>query len=423
MDSDLQHHRQQHQQHQQINPGLARYRSAPSSYFANLMNSGVYGGAEDCDPFLNPRHSSPETERIIARFMASGGAEDSTAQNASGIGQNQGMQPQFVSPMKQELEALQPQQQQQQMVYQSQSQPLDHKTVAVASTSMLGNSYSGEGSMALERLPQMKMGIGNNSSLIRHSSLPTGLFSHINVESGYPVMRGIGDFGAGSGTNAEASFSSASRLKRQLDYSPGQPSSSGLLATISEMGGKNMRMSSPDNEIYEEGHTKEGSYATGFPSSSWDDSAILSDNFLKELEDSDRRTLSNLNSSENQSGEGGHRTPTMLSHHLSLPTSSAELSAMEKLLEFQDSVPLKIRAKRGCATHPRSIAERVRRTRISERMRKLQELVPNMDKQTNTADMLDLAVDYIKDLQKKVKTLSDTRAKCTCANKQNHNKA
>ena len=33
---------------------------------------------------------------------------------------------------------------------------------------------------------------------------------------------------------------------------------------------------------------------------------------------------------------------------------------MEKLLQVpEDSVPCKVRAKRGCATHPRSIAERV----------------------------------------------------------------
>jgi hypothetical protein len=56
------------------------------------------------------------------------------------------------------------------------------------------------------------------------------------------------------------------------------------------------------------------------------------------------------------------------------------MAAIEKFLQFQDAVPCKIRAKRGCATHPRSIAERVRRTKISERIRKLQELVPNMDK-------------------------------------------
>ncbi|XVF63337.1 hypothetical protein PTKIN_Ptkin09bG0079700 [Pterospermum kingtungense] len=74
--------------------------------------------------------------------------------------------------------------------------------------------------------------------------------------------------------------------------------------------------------------------------------------------------------------------------------------SMEKLLE--GSVPCKVRAKRGCATHPRSIAERVRRTRISDRIRKLQELVPNMDKQTNTADMLEEAVEYVKYLQRQI---------------------
>ena len=39
---------------------------------------------------------------------------------------------------------------------------------------------------------------------------------------------------------------------------------------------------------------------------------------------------------------------------------SAEMAAIEKFLQLQDAVPCKIRAKRGCATHPRSIAERVR---------------------------------------------------------------
>lgn len=43
-----------------------------------------------------------------------------------------------------------------------------------------------------------------------------------------------------------------------------------------------------------------------------------------------------------------------------LPESALEMGAMENLIDIpQDSVPCKIRAKRGCATHPRSIAERV----------------------------------------------------------------
>ncbi|KAL1324875.1 hypothetical protein HN51_034994 [Arachis hypogaea] len=81
---------------------------------------------------------------------------------------------------------------------------------------------------------------------------------------------------------------------------------------------------------------------------------------------------------------------------------------------MKDSVPWKVRAKRGCATHPRSIAERVRRTRISDRIRKLQELVPNMDKQTNTADMLDEAVAYVKSLQKQIEELSEQQQRCNC---------
>ncbi|XP_052202223.1 transcription factor bHLH81-like isoform X2 [Diospyros lotus] len=90
-------------------------------------------------------------------------------------------------------------------------------------------------------------------------------------------------------------------------------------------------------------------------------------------------------------------------------------SDMEKLLE--DSVPCRVRAKRGCATHPRSIAERVRRTKISDRIRKLQELVPNMDKQTNTADMLDEAVEYVKFLQRQIQELMEHQKNCKCINK------
>jgi hypothetical protein len=65
-------------------------------------------------------------------------------------------------------------------------------------------------------------------------------------------------------------------------------------------------------------------------------------------------------------------------------SSSLDLAGMDKYMQAaqqqQDGVAFKVRAKRGCATHPRSIAERERRTRISDKLRKLQDLVPNMDK-------------------------------------------
>lgn len=98
-------------------------------------------------------------------------------------------------------------------------------------------------------------------------------------------MRGMGDYGAGGGTNAEASFSPASRSKGQMDFSSGPPSSSsGLLPCISEIGGKSMARSSPEGGRFD----------------SWDDSALLSDNFLRGLGENDRPTFSNFNSQENQ---------------------------------------------------------------------------------------------------------------------------
>ncbi|XP_057515695.1 bHLH transcription factor RHL1-like [Amaranthus tricolor] len=68
----------------------------------------------------------------------------------------------------------------------------------------------------------------------------------------------------------------------------------------------------------------------------------------------------------------------------------------------------RVRARRGQATDPHSIAERLRRERIAERMKNLQELVPNANK-TDKASMLDEIIDYVKFLQLQVKVLSMSR--------------
>ncbi|XP_008670486.1 transcription factor bHLH130 isoform X2 [Zea mays] len=207
------------------------------------------------------------------------------------------------------------------------------------------------------------VGTGGASNLIRQSSSPAGFLDHLNMDNGYGAM-----LRAGMAT-ADSLAGSGSRLKGQLSFSSRQGS---LMSQISEMDSEEVGGSSPEAAGGGRG------YIPGYPmgsGSGWEDSSALM--------------------SDNLSG-------------LKRPRDSSEPG------QFQDAVPCKIRAKRGCATHPRSIAERVRRTKISERIRKLQELVPNMDKQTNTSDMLDLAVDYIKELQKQVKVLKETQANCTC---------
>ncbi|XP_038726279.1 transcription factor bHLH122-like isoform X2 [Tripterygium wilfordii] len=408
MESDL---RYQHPQlpdyqpqiHQkQMSSGLTRYQSAPSTYFSGFI-----------DEILN-RPSSPETERIFARFLSS--TDNNTDNDTSDQNQNKSVhsikrespneavkeleqQTQFMESMSNKAVAMiEPHQHQQsnysptsQGFYQSQSRPPLPDP---------NPRYRGMDPRGIDRFPPMEVARAGNSNLIRHSSSPAGLFADINIENGYAVMRGMGDYGGGNNnSNREASFSSASK----------PPTSSGLM---SELRNKSMRPNSPDSTGGFAESRNNTNYVTGYPVGSWDDSAVRSENIggVKGLRDEDR-TLSGPIASEAQNAD--NLPPPLLSHHLSLPKSS-----IEKLLQLQDSVPCKIRAKRGCATHPRSIAERVRRTKISERMRNLQDLVPNMDKQTNTADMLDLAVDYIKDLQRQVNVLTDNRAKCTCSHKQ-----
>ncbi|XP_060216303.1 transcription factor bHLH130-like isoform X1 [Lycium barbarum] len=439
-----------HVQQQRISSGLTRYRSAPSSYFSSLLSNTPVGGG-GCgyarDDFSRGSTSS-DIEQVFARFVASIGNQDSNSGTNQQIQdnpksnlnvtsdfivpkqediqqnkrlmrhrssdyslvaqmnyQNQAQQQsqQFISPVKKEPETLQQLQQQSTVNYQSQAQQIDKSRVA--SSSAMDNSFVFTSSVNSARWTPGSGG-GANSNLTRYNSSPAGFFDTINIGNEYGPMRGIGSYGTSTSAATETLLSTPRSFKTQVGFSSGKPPASpGLMAPISEIGDKVLEGNGTGNE-----HKNDESCITDFPMPSWEDSPILSDDFLK-TEDIEIEPFSDVNTSHNQNSEGLSRPPIPpLSHHLSLPTST-----MEKLL--QDSTPLNVRAKRGCATHPRSIAERVRRTRISERMRKLQELVPNMDKQTHTADMLDFAVDYIKELEAQVKILAERRAKCTCIHK------
>ncbi|XP_010248335.1 PREDICTED: transcription factor bHLH74-like isoform X2 [Nelumbo nucifera] len=63
-----------------------------------------------------------------------------------------------------------------------------------------------------------------------------------------------------------------------------------------------------------------------------------------------------------------------------------------------------VRARRGQATNSHSLAERVRREKISERMRYLQDLVPGCNKITGKAVMLDEIINYVQSLQRQVES-------------------
>ncbi|KAL8170194.1 hypothetical protein V2J09_021998 [Rumex salicifolius] len=65
-----------------------------------------------------------------------------------------------------------------------------------------------------------------------------------------------------------------------------------------------------------------------------------------------------------------------------------------------------VRARRGQATDSHSLAERVRREKISERMKLLQDLVPGCNKVTGKALMLEEIINYVQSLQGQVEFLS-----------------
>ncbi|QHN94925.1 hypothetical protein HN51_042777 [Arachis hypogaea] len=388
--------------------GLTRYRSAPSSYFTDIIDREFY------EHIFN-RPSSPETERVFSRFMNSLRDDAAPEDDSLHLDSSSVKEEHDITPSQPLLFQHHHHQQQQNNVnsfnYQSTSRPpLPNQNQNLASSGGVEGVYSNNNNNN-NRLPQTK----NQSNLVRHSSSPAGLFSQIHIENGYVVdMRGMGTLGAVNKSVEEVKFSSSRtrRLKNPQNYSS---SASGRMSSIAEIGNRDSREDNPDAEAF--GETQGEDFITEL--APWDDSVAVNDIVagLKRFRDDDVKPFSSgLNAAETQNESRGQQAAP-LAHQMSLPNTSAEMAAIEKFLQFSDSVPCKIRAKRGCATHPRSIAERVRRTKISERMRKLQDLVPNMDKQTNTADMLDLAVDYIKDLQKQVETLSDCQAKCTCSSK------
>ncbi|KAJ0255739.1 Transcription factor BEE 3 [Hirschfeldia incana] len=65
-----------------------------------------------------------------------------------------------------------------------------------------------------------------------------------------------------------------------------------------------------------------------------------------------------------------------------------------------------VRAKRGQATDSHSLAERVRRGKINERLKCLQDIVPGCYKAMGMATMLDEIINYVQSLQNQVEFLS-----------------
>ncbi|KZV48733.1 hypothetical protein F511_26649 [Dorcoceras hygrometricum] len=289
------------QQNQEHCCGLARYRTAPGSFLATLLESTTD----------NHGSSGDDSEALFSAFMDNGHLDLN----------------QMQCSMKQEIGR--------EMGY--------------------GGSYSlGMDSQA------HKVSSNGGSNLARQTSSPAGFLS------GLGSMGGVGNFGIQS----HAEPNSSRGMNSQINFSS-TPSSttSRFMPTIPENCNESIVTTSSEDKRSAQ-IIGSGEYEP------WNDSSF---NGLKRTRNGDLKMFSSFNGLENQNEETRKKSPGLV-HHLSLPNTST--CEMQKFLHFQqDSVPCQIRAKRGFATHPRSIAERMRRTRISEKMKKLQDLFPNMDKE------------------------------------------
>ncbi|KAI4298335.1 hypothetical protein L6164_031908 [Bauhinia variegata] len=97
---------------------------------------------------------------------------------------------------------------------------------------------------------------------------------------------------------------------------------------------------------------------------------------------------------------------TTTANNNSKETSADTSKENSKASEVQKPDYIHVRARRGQATDSHSLAERVRREKISERMKYLQDLVPGCNKITGKAGMLDEIINYVQSLQRQVEFLS-----------------
>ncbi|XP_059446857.1 transcription factor bHLH128-like [Corylus avellana] len=349
--------------------GLTRYGSAPGSLLTTAVDSVIgpnreFSALRSPSSFMgHPQYFSADSSSITSESTCRVNSSDDPKQ------QQQQQQQQQHPPPK----GLQ------------RSYGLNEMAVGDFATASNFRSSGGGGSSA-------------SSALVRQRSSPAGFLSHQLAsasDNGFQVTRGSAGYMPKGGSNGGHGVS---RLNSQLSFTR-QDS----LSQISEVSEDVVDGLSSDNGHQNATH----SYATtSFGMDSWDNtnSIIFSAPHSKRAKNLDGEIFHCMHSLETQ---------------FSMPQTTLEMAAVEKLIHIpEDSVPCKIRAKRGCATHPRSIAERERRTRISGKLKKLQDLVPNMDKQTSYSDMLDLAVQHIKGLQNQVQKLQKELQNCNCGCKQ-----
>ncbi|KAI3915422.1 hypothetical protein MKW98_022380 [Papaver atlanticum] len=137
------------------------------------------------------------------------------------------------------------------------------------------------------------------------------------------------------------------------------------------------------------------------------------------MEKKKRRNGSCLDSDNNQSTDGKQRSKPKKQKKCDVGVKEEKKIKDDKKKQKDDAKAaikdgadhkltdyVHVRARRGQASDSHSLAERVRREKISERLKMLQSLVPGCDKVNSKAHMLDEIINYVQSLQVQVEMLS-----------------
>lgn len=125
---------------------------------------------------------------------------------------------------------------------------------------------------------------------------------------------------------------------------------------------------------------------------------------IGEIENKDKRIK--IGSEDGESNITGNPTTKKNNKENCVAEDTSNSKENSKVSDVQKTDYIHVRARRGQATDSHSLAERVRREKISERMKYLQDLVPGCNKITGKAGMLDEIINYVQSLQKQVEFLS-----------------
>ncbi|XP_027189239.1 putative transcription factor bHLH056 isoform X4 [Cicer arietinum] len=143
--------------------------------------------------------------------------------------------------------------------------------------------------------------------------------------------------------------------------------------------------------------------------SSHDDSQDFSNLFNQFIDPNLNHSASDYNNPSSPSFHFSHPYPNSSTipnfpNFTSSSSSSAQNAEASELPSSKGTSPPRSSSKRGRAAEFHNLSEKRRRSKINEKMKALQNLIPNSNK-TDKASMLDEAIDYLKQLQLQVQML------------------